>query len=365
MSMLSRLIPNKRKAGLTTLETPHGERDTKETIAELSRAVRNDPDAVEIYIALGNLYRAQGDIERAVQLRNNLIARPGLDEEFRVRAFLELGHDYRRGGFMDRALQSFERARKLAGDSEEILQSLAVLYAEVGNFLHASKLYGKLGHKIGQSHYMVLHGEELLSLGKESEAKKSFNKALRIYKGSVEAWIAKFTLAAQKCEIRKCNSILKEGLASITPSMRFLMLEHIYTSLDGYVESCGDEFATKLCKVVVEVLDTQEPDIIIQYYCARFHIYDGNIEEANAWLAKTMVLNPNFWAARMELLGLAMNEQPLSPVFKNQLGFFVNQIENVKRFVCSHCGIRRLETFYSCPKCRNWHTAAFRIHLQD
>jgi hypothetical protein len=36
MSMLSRLIPSKRKPVLATLETPHGERDTKETIAELS-----------------------------------------------------------------------------------------------------------------------------------------------------------------------------------------------------------------------------------------------------------------------------------------------------------------------------------------
>ncbi|OBQ45846.1 tetratricopeptide repeat protein [Halodesulfovibrio spirochaetisodalis] len=365
MSMLSRLIPAKRKPVLTALETPHGERDTKETIAELSRAVRNDPDAVEIYIALGNLYRAQGDIERAVQLRNNLIARPGLDQEFRVRAFLELGHDYRRGGFMDRALQSFERARKIAGDTEEILQSLAVLYAEVGNFLDASSLYGKLGHRIGQSHYMVMHGDEFLANGNPSDAKKAYSKALRIYKGSVEAWIAKFTLAAQSCELRKCNSILKDGLAHITPSMRFLMLEHIYASLENYAASCGEDFVTGICKMVTEVLDTQEPDIILQYYCARFHLQAGNIEEANAWLAKTMVLNPNFWAARMELLSLAMNEQPLSPVFKTQLGFFVNQIDNVKRFVCSHCGIRRLETFYSCPKCRNWHTAAFRIHLQD
>ena len=364
MSILSRLIP-RRKTVYATLETPHGERDTKETIAELSRAVRNDPDAVEIYIALGNLYRAQGDIERAVQLRNNLIARPGLDEEFRVRAFLELGHDYRRGGFMDRALQAFERARKLAGDSEEILQSLAVLNAEVGNFLEASKLYGKLGHKIGQSHYLVLHGEELLSLGNESEARKTYNKALRIYKGSVEAWIAKFTLAAAHCDTRKCNSIIKDALNNVTPNMRFLLLEHIYTSLDDYKTTCDEDFTAKLCKIVVTILSKQEPDIILQYYCARFHIYNGNIEEANNWLAKTMVLNPNFWAARMELLNLAMAEQPLSPVFKNQLGFFVNQIGNVKRFVCSHCGIRRLETFYSCPKCRNWHTAAFRIHLQD
>lgn len=364
MSILSRLI-SKRKDVPATLETPHGERDTKETIAELSRAVRNDPDAVEIYIALGNLYRAQGDIERAVQLRNNLIARPGLDEEFRVRAFLELGHDYRRGGFMDRALQAFERARKLAGDTDEILQSLAVLYAEVGNFQDASKLYGKLGHKIGQSHYLVCHGEELLALGNEHDARKTFNKALRIYKGSAEAWIAKLSLAANKCEVRKCGSLLKDALSHVPANMQFLLLEHLYTSLDSYAASCGEESATKLCKTIVAVLEKQDPDLILQYYGARFLIYDGNIEEANAWLAKTMVLNPDFWAARMELLNIAMIEQPLSPVFKNQLGFFVNQVGNVKRFVCSHCGIRRLETFYSCPKCRNWHTAAFRIHLQD
>ena len=77
------------------------ERDTLSAIRALNQEVRNDPDGVETYLALGNLYRARGDIERAIQIRNGLIVRPGLDNNLKARVCFELGIDYKRGGFID------------------------------------------------------------------------------------------------------------------------------------------------------------------------------------------------------------------------------------------------------------------------
>ncbi|MDY7001315.1 MAG: tetratricopeptide repeat protein, partial [Thermodesulfobacteriota bacterium] len=91
-------------------------RDTMTAISELSRVAKNNPDAVEIYLALGNLYRSQGEIERAVQIRRNLIVRPRLDTKFKAKAWYELGLDYKRGGFVDRAVNAFEQAGKLSGN---------------------------------------------------------------------------------------------------------------------------------------------------------------------------------------------------------------------------------------------------------
>ena len=87
--------------------------DTRAAIEELSQVVKNDPEAVEIYLALGSLYRSQGEIERAIQIRNSLIVRPGLDREFKARAWFELGRDFRRAGFLDRAQMAFDEARSL------------------------------------------------------------------------------------------------------------------------------------------------------------------------------------------------------------------------------------------------------------
>ena len=87
-------------------------RDTLSVIHDLSRAVRNDPEAVDIYMALGNLFRSKGDIQHAVLIRERLMARPELDAAFKARASFELGQDYRRAGVVDRAQAASREARR-------------------------------------------------------------------------------------------------------------------------------------------------------------------------------------------------------------------------------------------------------------
>ncbi len=340
-----------------------GERDTRAAITELSQVVRNDPDAVEIYLALGNLFRSQGEIERAVQIRSNLIVRPGVDDEFKARAYIELGHDYKRGGFMDRSLLAYEQARKLIGDTDELLLALARLHAETGNNATAAAMYDKLGASVAQAHYIVRHAEDLYDQGDPHGSKRLLRKAIGVYKGSVEAWLALISLSTTDRDWKKTDSLLRQALPAVAPSIRFLLLEGML----GFSAPKEDEpaFTQRLCHTVIPALEEQEPDLILQYYGALFMLRSGEPDEANAWLAKTMVLRPDFWAARLELLGLSMADQPLSPVFRNHLAFFVEQARHVKRFVCTSCGMRREQTFYVCPRCHSWHSAAFRVSLQD
>ena len=53
-----------------------------------------DSETVETHLALGNLFRKRGEIERAIRIHQNLIARPSLSSEDRKLALLELGLDY-------------------------------------------------------------------------------------------------------------------------------------------------------------------------------------------------------------------------------------------------------------------------------
>ena len=121
-------------------------RDTLAAIGELSRAVKANPDAVELYLALGNLYRAQGETERAVSIRSGLIERGDLPVDITAKVYFELGRDYKRAGFMDRALNALEQARDIAGNQPPIISELARLAAESGEYEAAADLYAMLGH---------------------------------------------------------------------------------------------------------------------------------------------------------------------------------------------------------------------------
>ena len=50
-----------------------------------------DKDTVETQFALGHLFRRRGEVDRAIRLHQNLVARIGLSEEQKTRAVLALG----------------------------------------------------------------------------------------------------------------------------------------------------------------------------------------------------------------------------------------------------------------------------------
>lgn len=60
-------------------------------------------DTVETHLALGNLFRKRGEVDRAIRVHQNLMARSSLNDEQRSDAVLELAQDYMKAGLFDRA----------------------------------------------------------------------------------------------------------------------------------------------------------------------------------------------------------------------------------------------------------------------
>lgn len=69
--------------------------------------VKLDPESADMHFALGNLFRRRGEIERAIRVHQNLLARPDLPSEQKAHAQYELGMDYLKAGLLDRAEETF------------------------------------------------------------------------------------------------------------------------------------------------------------------------------------------------------------------------------------------------------------------
>jgi lipopolysaccharide biosynthesis regulator YciM len=61
------------------------------------------PETFETHLALGNLMRRKGVVERAIQIHQNLLARPSLPPQRLQQAHLELARDFISAGLYDRA----------------------------------------------------------------------------------------------------------------------------------------------------------------------------------------------------------------------------------------------------------------------
>jgi len=87
-----------------------------------------DNETIETHLALGSLFRRRGEVDRAIRIHQNLIARTALSTAQRGFAQYELGRDYMLAGLFDRAEGLFRELVELDLQPKRALRGLIEIY---------------------------------------------------------------------------------------------------------------------------------------------------------------------------------------------------------------------------------------------
>src|SRR5688572_12608632 len=158
-------------------------------IEELTRAAASAGDPLEIHLILGNLYREKGQVGRAIQEHQQLLQRSDLRKLEHANVLLCLGLDYRRGGFIDRAVEAFTEVLRLDPDNPYALGNLEKLYEEQHQWSEAYATRLKLA-KRDSATSQVRHQEILAflenELGLEALKRMDYAEAARRFAAAIE-----------------------------------------------------------------------------------------------------------------------------------------------------------------------------------
>jgi lipopolysaccharide biosynthesis regulator YciM len=108
-----------------------------------------NPETVETHLALGNLFRRRGEVDKAIHYHRHIMARSSLSEEHRTRALLELGEDYMRAGLLDRAERLFSKLTEDGRHSELAVRNLLAIYQQEKDWARAivqARLLGRIAN---------------------------------------------------------------------------------------------------------------------------------------------------------------------------------------------------------------------------
>jgi lipopolysaccharide biosynthesis regulator YciM len=119
-------------------------------LAEINR------DTVETHLALGNLFRRRGEVDRAIRVHQHLIARPNLSQEEKTVALLELGEDYMRAGLLDRAETLFADLVAMDALAPSALKHLIGIYQHERDWDKAIQHAQRLQQATGESQSAVI-----------------------------------------------------------------------------------------------------------------------------------------------------------------------------------------------------------------
>ena len=322
-------------------------------IEAFSQAVQINSDTVETYMALGNLFRNKGEISRAIRIHQSIILRPNLDKKTKLQGHYDLSLDFKKAGFMERAINSFEEVVAMDSHFLDAHLHLLELYEDTREWEKAYAAQSKISklRKTNDNHVLAHHMTELGKIqaeqGHASQAKKSFKKAISLSVGCVDAYLHLGDLLSQEGAGSKAISTWRQVM-EISPALTYLVyprLEEAYFKLNQF---------DKMEETLRENSRKNYYDIHTHLAFADYLYKKSMVEEATKELKTVLELKPNHLEARRELGKYYMEQGQESEAVAVYSSFFESYSSPEKNFQCSECGYESRELLWRCPQCRKW-----------
>ncbi len=315
-----------------------------------------DSETVETHLALGSLFRRRGEVDRAIRIHQNLIARPQLSVLDRKEALMALGQDYMSAGLFDRAERIFLEVLELAGIREtQSLYGLLAIYQQEKAWESALDIVKKLELSTGQSmhvqaaHYCCEIAEQSLKANSIEKANQAIKQALNIDQMSVRASLMQADLERRagryKHAVRALRRVLQqdpEFLGEIIEPLVFC-----YRQLDAsddcvafLLETLKEHPRASTIFVIAEELRTQKGiDYAIDFVSEQLSLYPSirGLNKLICWHLETA-----YGKVRDKL-------QMLYDITSKFL-------DNKPIYRCSQCGFGGKHLHWHCPSCKQWGT---------
>jgi lipopolysaccharide biosynthesis regulator YciM len=314
-----------------------------------------DSETVETHLALGNLFRRRGEVDRAIRIHQNLIARPTLSSEQRALALLELGMDYMRSGLLDRAESLFKELVEIGTHTVSAHRELLEIYQQERDWDNCIRTARRLEMSSGErldamiAQFHCEKAEELRERNELREARENIRRALSIDPRCVRA------------------SILEAEMAIAAGKLR--------TAMRAYerIERQDPEYLPEVIKPLLEC-----------------HSRIGRIDDYMGWLREIvdrhggitplltltdLIAHRDGEDAAARFIGEELRRRPSVRGVDRLLEYALVRAEGATReslitikeltgkllegrtiYKCSHCGFDAKSLHWQCPSCKSWNT---------
>ena len=328
-------------------------------IEELNTAVGLDADALELHLILGNLYREKGQVTRAIQLHQQALQRPKLTRGEQAYLLLCLGLDFKRGGFVDRALEAFEEVLRIDGANRQALSNLEKLHEEQQQWHEARAIRRRLTalaepgerprHQAILAFLEARLGVQALEQADPDEAVSRFEAAIALDERAVPAYLDLGDL--QRREGRLAEAIATwDRVPGVAPDRAYLILDRIERASR---ELGDDERFPALCR---RLIDANPQDWRARLALGR-HLADrGDPAGSLDLLFESLVHNPHAMSVHQvvwqALAALRFDESRV----RRYMALMRGAVFYRDPHVCMRCRYRSTEFLWQCPQCHEWNT---------
>jgi lipopolysaccharide biosynthesis regulator YciM len=312
-------------------------------------------DTVETHLTLGSLFRRRGEVDRAIRIHQNLIARPTLNTEQRMHALHELGQDYMRAGLLDRAEALFKELIDTGPHTVNALEQLIDIYQQEKDWGKAIETARKLAFKTGKSqdnviaHYYCELAENEIRSNEQHKAVKYLKKALTTDKKCARASILEgdihFRTGNLKDAIRAYRRVEEQSTDYITEVLD--KLTQCYQQLDRTDE---------MIRYLQDMLQ-RHGGISVMLALAEVLRERGGDKDAAEFIASQLENKPSLRGMdRLIDLALIHIKDPAREKLEALKNVTTQLLVNNPVYQCDVCGFHGKTLHWQCPGCKSWNT---------
>jgi lipopolysaccharide biosynthesis regulator YciM len=328
-------------------------------IEELSQATRVDGDALEIHLILGNVHRERGQVARAIQVHQALLQRPKLTKVEHAYILLCLGLDFKRGGFVDRALEAFNEVVRMDPNNQYALLYLQKLHEEQHQWADAHRIRKQLvalsGPDTQPRNQAILAflenelGSEALGVGDRGRAARHFEEAIDLDAGTGPAYL-------NLGDVRLMQGDL-EGAEKAWDSLMVRAPERAYLAfgrLEKLYEQLGQpqKFEQRCLRLVTANPQDWRARLALGGHLAK----RGRDTEAFEFLLAALEHNPHGLTVHQAVWGVLLKLDLSRTLVQRYIESARSSVFFLDPHVCVKCHYRSTELLWQCPHCHEWNS---------
>ncbi len=312
---------------------------------------RDDPENVDAYLKLGDLFRKRKKFDKALQIHRELTLRPSLSREEKSEVWKSLAEDYVASQNHEKAIAVLEDLHRTDSDDLWVNAKLISEYEETDRWEEAFELKKKLAkHKHQDANqvlalYKVFWGKARADRNELHKARVAYKEALNYDETCIPAYILLGEAYYRDGRLDDAVDYWKKLLHAV-PSAGYLIfdkLERTMFELGQY-----DEITE-----IYERISNQNPkDVHALFSLANIYEKKGMIEPAIEKYRQILDVDPSFLSARLSLAKLYQEKGWKEESVDLLNGLIENLPPACNQFVCTLCGYKSSEALWKCPQCR-------------
>lgn len=312
-----------------------------------------DSDTVETHLAVGKLFRRRGEVDRAIRIHQNLIARPQLDKSYKDQALFSLGQDYLSAGVLDRAERVFLELVDIKAFSISALRALLDIYQQEKEWESAiqtaKKLeaIAKMNMQSVIAHYYCEIAEIAFAKGQKEQAAISLNHAYEVDRQCVRASLLQARLEISRQDHRSAVKSLQR-VKSQNPAY----FSEAIDSLALCYEMLNEE--ETLIEYLTQVLSEHPHIPVVLILSERIRRWKGDDIAAN-FVADYVRRYPSIRGLYLYIdLYLANTEGRVRDDLLILQSLIKKLLADKPDYQCSSCGFSGKSMHWQCPGCKQW-----------